>query len=50
MGLRRERGVTVVSAARGLDVHENVLRRWLGVVSYALRSTNGIAVLIATEE
>ena len=27
--LIRERGVTVVQAARDLDVHENVLRKWV---------------------
>ncbi len=27
--LIRERGVTVAQAARDLDVHENVLRRWV---------------------
>ena len=27
--LVRERGVTVAQAARDLDVHENVLRKWL---------------------
>ena len=28
--LVRERGVTVAQAARDLDVHENVLRKWVG--------------------
>lgn len=28
--LVRERGVTVAQAARDLDVHENVLRKWFG--------------------
>ncbi len=28
--LIRERGVTVAQAARDLDVHENVLRKWFG--------------------
>jgi len=27
--LARERGVTVAQAARDLDVHENVLRKWV---------------------
>ena len=27
--LVRERGVTVAQAARDLDVHENVLRKWV---------------------
>lgn len=27
--LVRERGVAVAQAARGLDVHENVLRKWV---------------------
>ena len=27
--LVRERGVTVAQACRDLDVHENVLRRWV---------------------
>lgn len=27
--LVRERGVTVTQAARDLDVHENVLRKWV---------------------
>lgn len=29
MKLVRERGVTVTQAARDLDVHENVLRKWV---------------------
>ena len=29
MRLVRERGVTVAQAARDLDVHENVLRKWV---------------------
>lgn len=29
MKLVRERGVTVAQAARDLDVHENVLRKWV---------------------
>lgn len=28
--LVRERGVTVAQAARDLDVHENMLRKWIG--------------------
>lgn len=28
--LVKERGVTVAQACRDLDVHENVLRRWVG--------------------
>jgi transposase len=28
-GLVKERGVAVVQAARDLDVHENVLRKWV---------------------
>ncbi|MCF1484528.1 transposase, partial [Agrobacterium vitis] len=27
--LFRERGVTIAQAARDLDVHENVLRKWI---------------------
>ncbi|MCF1482385.1 transposase, partial [Agrobacterium vitis] len=27
--LVRERGVTIAQAARDLDVHENVLRKWI---------------------
>ena len=29
VNLVRERGVTIVQAARDLDVHENVLRKWV---------------------
>ena len=29
VNLVRERGVTVAQAARDLDVHENVLRKWV---------------------
>jgi transposase len=29
VNLVRERGVTVAQAARDLDVHENVLRKWI---------------------
>jgi transposase len=31
--LVRERGVSVVQAAKDLDVHENVLRKWVHSVS-----------------
>ena len=31
--LIRERGVTVSQAARDLDVHENVLRKWVKELS-----------------
>lgn len=30
--LVRERGVSVAEAARGLDLHENVLRKWVRAV------------------
>ena len=31
--LVKERGVAVVQAARDLDLHENVLRKWIGELS-----------------
>jgi transposase len=33
VNLVRERGVTVAQAARDLDVHENVLRKWVRELS-----------------
>jgi len=37
--LIRERGVSVAQAARDLDLHENMLRRWVKEMSGDLRVT-----------
>ena len=36
--LVKDRGVSVAQAARDLDLHENVLRKWVREVSGATRS------------
>lgn len=49
--LIKERGVSVAQAARDLDVHENVLRKWVRQVAadpaQALRASRYHAVLLA---